>query len=234
MKKNKPNLLYPNYQEYSGIGIGGNLIWFSTSTSQFMGGSGKFSYHIPLGKDRLSYFAAGISANGIYNSQDGSFNPSADLGIYMYGPHFFAGYSENNLFGSKNKPDSINSGIPKGLSGNYVIAGYRFQVCKRTEFVFEPSLLLTVDDSIATGIKNRIHPTVKLYFGSTCLGTCLDDYHHMSFFFQYKFPLIYIGILASIPLDAPYFRYNSVPTAQLSMGLNLHQGHSFNQALTHW
>ena len=59
---------------------------------------------------------------------------------------------------------------------------------------------------------------LKLYMDAFCIGAYLHDYDNLTFFFQYKFPRLYIGTLVDFPRDVPFYKKDL--TIEIAAGLN--------------
>jgi hypothetical protein len=74
-------------------------------------------------------------------------------------------------------------------------------------------------DSLPGKIIDMIHPGLKLYLGNFCMGSYLNDYDRIPFFFQYKYPGFYIGTFFELPRNTPF--YKKEITAEIVLGLNI-------------
>jgi type IX secretion system PorP/SprF family membrane protein len=218
----------PVAKSFTKIGVGTALFNDVTSTSRNLGVSVSASYHMPLNEKNLSFFSAGIAIKGIYNMMDSipdisapqknSFIPNIDAGIYFYGQKFFAGISATNILGSMiDSADMAIYNIP--VSRQYfLLAGYKFVLSRSLNIVLEPSLIVNLDDSLDFGNKNTYNPMLKLYMDAFCIGAYLHDYDNLTFFFQYKFPKLYVGTLIDFPRNVPFFKRDL--TVEIAAGIN--------------
>jgi len=147
-----------------------------------------------------------------------AFIPNADAGIFLYGQKFHAGLSATNILGSMT--DSINMAIYNiPVSRQYfLIAGYKIVISKSLNIVLEPSLIVNLDDSLDFSDKKSYNPMLKLYMDAFCIGSYLHSYDNMTFFFQYKFPGLYIGTLVDFPRNVPFYKRDL--TVEIAAGFN--------------
>ena len=165
---------------------------------------------------------------GIYNMMDSiadlgapaknSFIPNIDAGIYLYGQSFYAGLSATNILG--NMADSADMAIYNiPVSRQYFfIAGYKILLSKSLNIVIEPSLIVNLNDSLDFDKKETYNPMLKLYMDAFCVGAYLHDYDNLTFFFEYKFPRLYIGTLVDFPRDVPFYKRDL--NIEIAAGLN--------------
>jgi len=230
LSKNKPGYFNsPKLKEFNGIGLGGSLFNDLNGSSHNIGVSAAGSYQIPLTSKGLSFLSFGASVKGVYNMLDTSevdagsssrntFYPNADAGIYYYGPNLFTGISVINLFGNPLKADSLgNYEIPVSRQYFFTI-GYKFVLSKSMNIVLEPSLLIDAVDSTIGDIGDNINPIIKLYLDNFMIGSYFLSDGNTSFFFQYRFPRIYLGAFCELPRQTAY--YKKPPIVELTLGLN--------------
>ena len=146
------------------------------------------------------------------------FIPNLDAGIYFYGQSFYAGVSATNILG--NMTDSTDMAIYNiPVSRQYfLLAGYKFLLSKSLNIVLEPSLIVNLNDSLDFDKKETYNPMLKLYMDAFCIGAYLHNYDNLTFFFQYKFPRLYIGTLVDFPRDVPFYKTDL--TIEIAAGLN--------------
>lgn len=230
LSKNKPGYFNsPKLKEFNGVGLGGSLFNDLNGTSHNIGLSAAGSYQIPLSSKGLSFLSFGAALKGVYNMLDtgnadsGSptkktFYPNMDLGVYYYGTNLFAGVSAVNIFGNPGKADSLgNYQIP--VSRQYFLTvGYKFVLSKSQNIVLEPSILIDAVDSTFGDIGDNINPILKLYLDNFCLGSYFLSDGNTSFFFQYRFPRMYLGAFYELPRQTAY--YKKPPMVELTLGLN--------------
>ncbi|MFZ2340448.1 MAG: PorP/SprF family type IX secretion system membrane protein [Bacteroidales bacterium] len=218
----------PVAKSFTKFGAGASLFNDVTGTSRNLGFSTAISYHIPLNDNNLSFLSGGLAIKGIYNTMDSipdigaprksNFIPNADAGLYLYGQSFYAGLSATNILG--NMTDSADMAIYDiPVSRQYFfLAGYKFLLSRSLNIVLEPSLIINLDDSLHFEKKETYNPMLKLYMDAFCVGAYLHDYKNLTFFFQYKFPRLYVGTLVDLPRDVPFYKRDL--TIEIAAGLN--------------
>jgi type IX secretion system PorP/SprF family membrane protein len=233
-------------RQYSHFGIGGYLFNEKKSPSRNIGLSAVGSYQIPLNQQSVSFLSFGAAVKGVYNIMDSIsssdtllsspekkiFYPNIDIGVYYYGPKLFAGFSATNLLGNPEDPDS--SGVYRlPVARHYFfIAGYKIILSKSLDIVLEPSLILNMNgyrDQKATDI---LEPMLKLYLQSFCLGTYLNNYDNISFFFQFKYPKFYVGTFFEIPRNTAYYKKDI--NVEITFGMNFSVIKSRDLKYYHW
>ena len=231
----------PVSKSFTPFGIGIALFNDVNGPSRNIGISAAASYHMPLDDKNLSFLAGGIALKGIYNMMDSipevapsknSFIPNIDAGIYYYGQNLFAGISAGNLLG--NMLDSADNAIYNvPISRQYFfITGYKFVVSRSLNIVLEPSLIINLDDSLNFDKKETYNPMLKLYMEDFCIGAYLHDYNNLTFFFQYRFPKLYLGTLVDFPRDVPFYKKDLV--IEVALGLNFGKTRSLSPVNRHW
>ena len=218
----------PVAKSFTRFGTGAAIFNDASGPSRNLGLSVAASYHFPLNDKNLSFISGGIALKGIYNMTDSipdpgaparnAFIPNADAGIYLYGQKFHAGLSATNILGSMT--DSADMAIYKiPVTRQYFfIAGYKIVLSKSLNIVLEPSLIVNLDDSLDFSDKKSYNPMLKLYMDAFCIGSYLHSYDNLTFFFQYKFPGLYIGTLVDFPRNVPF--YKSDLTVEIAAGFN--------------
>ena len=218
----------PVGKSFTNIGIGGALFNDHFGQSRNLGVSLATSYHLPLNEKKISFISGGIALKGIYNIMDSipesglphkeSIIPNIDAGVYFYSKNLYAGLSGTNLLG--NTLDSAimaTYNIP--ISRQYFfLAGYKIVLSRSLNIILEPSLIINLDDSLHFNMKESYNPMFKLYMDAFCIGTYLHDYNNMTFFFQYKFPRLYIGTLVDFPMNVPFYKRDLI--VEVAAGLN--------------
>jgi len=218
----------PVAKSFTRFGMGASLFNDMTETSRNLGLSAAASYHLPLNDKNLSFVSGGVAFKGIYNTMDSlpdigapqknQFIPNVDAGIYFYGQKFYAGISATNILGNMvDSADMALYNIP--VSRQYFFhAGYKLVLSKSLNIVLEPALFVNLNDSLDFDKKETYNPMVKLYMDAFCIGAYLHDYSKLTFFFQYKFPKLYIGTLVDFPRDVPFFKRDL--TVEIAAGVN--------------
>jgi type IX secretion system PorP/SprF family membrane protein len=219
----------PVSKRYTNYGVGAAIFNDAYGTSRNLGASVAASYHMPLDEKNLSFLSVGIALKGIYNMSDSvpefnaprknSFIPNIDAGIYFYGRHLYAGISATNILGNMiDSADMAIYNIP--VSRQYFfLAGYKLVLSKPMNIVIEPSLIVNLNDSLDFDKKETYNPMLKLYMEAFCIGAYLHDYNNLTFFFQYKFPQLYIGALVDCPREVPFYKRDL--TIEIAAGINL-------------
>jgi type IX secretion system PorP/SprF family membrane protein len=246
LKKGPSYFTSRDFKQFTNIGVGGFLFNETTSTYSNSGGAGTFSYQIPMNTSRLSFLSFGVSVKGIYNKMDSvysadpalnkpsesKFFPNMDAGIYYYGSNLFAGFSVTNLLGNPGSSDSTTIQVIPVTRQYYLQAGYKFLVSKKLNFVIEPSIIINAEDTLPGNFTDILKPMLKVYIQDFCFGTYFNDYSNFSFFFQYRYPLFYVGTFVEIPKNNPY--YKSPMNVEFSFGINFTQIFNRNSKKNHW
>ncbi len=231
----------PVSKQFTRFGAGVMLFNDIAGPSRNIGFGATGSYHMPLDNKNLSFLSGGITVKGIYNMMDSipevapaknNFIPNIDAGIYYYGQNLFAGISAGNLLG--NMLDSTDNEIyDVPVSRQYfLIAGYKFVVSRSLNIVLEPSLIINLDDSLNFDKKETYNPMLKLYMEDFCIGAYLHDYNNLTFFFQYRFPKLYLGTLVDFPRDVPFYKQDLV--IEIALGLNFGKASTMSPMNRHW
>jgi len=232
----------PVGKSFTNIGVGGAIFNDHSGQSRNLGVSAAASYHIPLNDKNISFVSAGMAVKGIYNIMDSipelgapgkvSIIPNMDAGIYLYSQNIFAGVSATNILGSmKDSADMALYKIP--VSRQYFfLAGYKLVLSRSLNIVLEPSLIINFDDSLKFDSKESYNPMLKLYMDAFCLGVYLHDYNNLTFFFQYKFPKLYIGTLIDFPRDVPFYKRDL--TVEVAAGFNFGGVMKASGSRYHW
>ena len=232
----------PVGKSFTSIGVGGALFNDHSGPSRNIGVSAAASYHIPLNDKNISFVSAGLAVKGIYNIIDSvpdlgvpgkeSIIPNLDAGIYLYSQNLYAGVSVTNLLGNlMDSADMALYNIP--VSRQYFfLAGYKLVLSRSLNIVLEPSLIINLDDSLKFDSKESYNPMLKLYMDAFCLGAYLHDYNNLTFFFQYKFPKLYIGTLIDFPRDVPFYKRDL--TVEIAAGINFGGVTKTSGSRYHW
>ena len=232
----------PVSRSYTRFGVGAALFNDVIGPSRNLGLTAAGSYHIPLNDKNLSFLSVGLAVKGIYNMMDSipdgiapqknSFIPNADAGVYYYGQSLYAGISATNILGSMiDSADLAVYDVP--VSREYfLIAGYKFVLSKSFNIVIEPSLIIDLNDSLNFDKKETYNPMLKIYLEDFCLGGYLHDYDKFTFFFQYKFPRIYIGTLVDFPRDVPFYKKDLI--IEIAAGINFGSISRSSSTKWHW
>lgn len=232
----------PVGKSFTNFGVGGALFNDHSGPSRNLGVSAAASYHMPLNDKNISFVSAGLAVKGIYNIMDSiadldalgkeSIIPNLDAGIYLYSQNFYAGVSATNLLGSMiDSADMALYNIP--VSRQYFfLAGFKLVLSRSLNIVLEPSLIINLDDSLKFNSKESYNPMLKLYMDAFCLGAYLHDYNNLTFFFQYKFPKLYIGTLIDFPRDVPFYKRDL--TVEIAAGFNFGSVTKTSGSRYHW
>jgi hypothetical protein len=145
--------------------------------------------------------------------------PNFDAGIYFYNPDLYIGLSANNILGTHEDPDTLNTyAIPVSRTF-FLHTGYKIVLSRSLDIVLEPSVILVTDDSLNFDLKEMIKPALKLFIGNFCLGTYFNDFDKISFFFQFKYPSFYVGSYFEMPKNSPFYKKSL--TTEIAVGINL-------------
>ena len=218
----------PVAKSFTQVGLGASLFNDVSGPSRNLGIGIAASYHLPLNDKNLSFLSGGIAVKGIYNMMDSipdidapqknSFIPNFDAGVYFYGQKYYAGVSATNILGSMT--DSTDMAIYKiPVSRQYFfVTGYKFVLSRSLNIILEPSLIVNLNDSLNFDKKETYNPMLKLYMDAFCLGAYLHNYDNLTFFFQYKFPKLYLGTLVDFPMNVPFYKQDL--TVEIVAGVN--------------
>ncbi len=232
----------PVSRSYTQFGVGAAFFNDVAGSSRNLGFSAAGSYHIPLNDKNLSFLSVGLAVKGIYNMMDSvldfnappknTFIPNIDAGVYYYGQSLYAGISATNILG--NMIDSADLEVyDVPISREYFfIAGYKLVISKSLNIVIEPSLIIDLNDSLNFDRKETYNPMLKIYLEDFCLGGYLHDYSKFTFFFQYKFPRIYIGTLVDFPRDVPFYKKDLI--IEIAAGINFGNISRSSSTKWHW
>ncbi len=233
----------PDILEFRNTGFGASVFNGVNGNSRNIGISAAASYQIPLSFRKLSYLSFGLSGKGVYNMYDSlaagtggsvgkTFHPNFDAGLYFYTPSFYTGLSAANILNDPEMPDSLGIyGIPAARQ-YFFTAGFKILISKKLNIVLEPSLIASVNDSTITEAYNYINPVIKLYVENFCIGSYFLNEGNVSFFFQYRFPSMYVGAFFEVPKKSPYFK--TEPVIEFTLGLNLTKDKSRLSKSSRW
>ncbi len=232
----------PVGKSFTSIGVGGSLFNDQLGPSRNIGASAAAAYHIPLNDKNLSFVSAGLAVKGIYNIMDSiadaeapqkeSIIPNVDAGIYLYSQNLYAGISATNILGTMvDSADMALYNIP--VSRQYFfMAGYKIVLSRSLNIILEPSLIINLDDSLKFARKESYNPMLKVYMDAFCLGAYMHDYNNLTFFFQYKFPKLYIGTLVDFPRNVPFYKRDL--TVEIAAGFNFGGVTKTSGSRYHW
>ncbi|MBK7713004.1 MAG: hypothetical protein IPJ37_20260 [Bacteroidales bacterium] len=110
--------------------------------------------------------------------------------------------------------------------------GYKFLLSKSQNIVLEPSVLIDATDSTFSDIVDNINPIIKLYVDNFCIGSYFLSDGNTSFFFQYRYPRVYLGAFYELPRKTAYFKKS--PIVELTLGLNFQVDKSRFSKRSHW
>ena len=218
----------PVGRSFTNFGAGVALYNDQNGNSRNLGITAAASYHIPLNENKLSFISGGLAVKGVYNTMDSvaetgiprkeSIIPNVDAGVYFYSKNLYAGLSATNLIG--NLSDSATMALYNiPVSRQYfLMVGYKLVMSRSLNIVLEPSLIINLDDSLNFKIRETYNPMLKLYMDAFCIGMYLHDYNNLTFFFQYKFPKLYLGTLVDFPRDVPFYKRDL--TFEIAAGIN--------------
>lgn len=232
----------PVGKSFTSFGVGGALFNDQFGPSRNIGVSAAASYHMPLNDKKIAFLSVGLAMKGIYNIMDSvpdaglprkeSIIPNIDAGIYLYSQNLYAGLSATNLLGSMvDSTDMALYSIP--VSRQYFfLAGYKFVLSRSLNIVLEPSLIVNFDDSLKIDNKESYNPMLKLYMDAFCIGGYLHNYNNLTFFFQYKFPKLYLGTLVDFPRNVPFYKRDL--TIEVGVGINFGGVTKTSENRYHW
>jgi type IX secretion system PorP/SprF family membrane protein len=232
----------PVSRSYTQYGVGASVYNDVIGTSQSIGISAAGSYHFPLNTKNLSFISGGIALKGIYNLTDSipeydappknTFIPNLDIGLYYYGQQGYAGISATNLLGSI-MDDAENEIYAVPISRQYFLTGgYKLVLSRSLNIVLEPSIIINLDDSLDFNDLETYNPMLKIYMEDFCVGTYFHDYDKLTFFFQYKFPKLYLGTLVDFPINVPFYKEELI--VEIAFGMNFGSIRSGSRTNWHW
>jgi len=238
-KRGRDQFLNSNVTEFSNFGIGGFAFNDLTGEHRNAGTGISGAYHIPLDREKISFLSVGAAAKGIYSHFPGdpdtdpvkperdSLLLNIDAGIYYYNPSFYAGISATNILSEPPVRDTIP--VSREF---FLTAGFKVVLSRRLNIVIEPSVIANTGDTLSDDLRDMIHPGLKLYLGNFCMGSYLNDYDRIPFFFQYKYPGFYIGTFFELPRNTPF--YKKEITAEIVLGLNISKNHPSRNRKGQW
>ena len=218
----------PVGKSFTNFGIGGAIFNDHNGPSRNLGITMAASYHMPLNDNETSFISGGIAIRGVYNIMDSiaetetpqkeTIIPNMDAGIYFYSKNLYAGLSVTNLMG--NLTDSVTMALYNiPVSRQYLfLAGYKIVLSRSLNILIEPSIIINLDDSLRFESRTTYNPMLKIYMDAFCIGAYLHNYDNLTFFFQYKFPRLYLGTLVDFPRDVPFYKKDL--TIEIAAGLN--------------
>jgi hypothetical protein len=167
----------------SNLGLGGYLFHDKLPGARDLGVGISTAYHVPLGTSNNSGLSFGIAAKGLYHlvtdagesvgSANTSFIPNADLGLYYYGSYGFAGISSVNMLGLfSDNLSSENYTVP---SEHLFYGGMKFVLSRKNGVILEPSLLVSLNDSLLFEPWSSAVPYLRLHIQNASIGTCFKN-----------------------------------------------------------
>jgi type IX secretion system PorP/SprF family membrane protein len=232
----------PVGKSFTNFGVGGALFNDHSGPSRNIGVITAASYHMPLNDKNIAFVSGGLAFKGIYNIMDSvadaglpgkqSIIPNIDAGIFLYTQKLYAGISATNLLG--NMIDSLDMALYNiPVSRQYFfLAGYKIVLSRPLNIVLEPSLIINLDDSLRFDSKEAYNPMLKLYMDAFCIGGYLHNYDNLTFFFQYKFPKLYLGTMVDFPRNVPFYKRDL--TIEIAAGLNFGGVTKTSGNRSHW
>jgi hypothetical protein len=221
-------LMTPGGSALSNFGVGGYLFQDKLPGARDLGVGISAAYHLPLGSSNSSGLAFGLAAKGLYHlvtdagesvgSATTGFIPNADLGLYYYGSYGFAGISSVNMLGLLS--DSISADEYNVPSEHLFYGGLKFVLNRKNGVILEPSLVVSLNDSLLSDPGSSFVPYLKLHMQNASIGTRFQNLDNLAFFLQYHFPRFYAGLFIEYPLNEMIIRRDQV-NVELSFGLNL-------------
>lgn len=231
----------PDHFTYRNTGAGLHLFNINAGGLSSLGLKVTGSYHFKLDESSLSFLSLGISLKGSRNTmditsgiepplaitQETSFDSNIDLGLYYYGPAFYAGISSSNIL-----PADSASYAPSSRHYHFT-GGYKLMVYRPLSIMIEPSLILSATDtSTIANIHNIIYPVLKIYIENFCLGTYFYKRDRVSLFFRYNYPGMYVGAFLSLSGNSAF--YKNEPSIEFSAGINLSYNKARRYKRFHW
>jgi hypothetical protein len=212
----------------SNFGVGGHLFQDKLPGARDLGVGVSAAYHLPLGAGNSSGLSFGLAAKGLYHmvtdegesvgTASSGFIPNADLGLYYYGSYGFAGISSVNVLGLLS--DSISADEYNVPSEHLFYGGLKFVLNRKNGVILEPSLVVSLSDSLLSNARTGMVPYLKLHVQNASIGTRFQNLDNLAFFLQYHFPRFYAGLFIEYPLNEMLITRDQV-NVELSFGLNL-------------
>lgn len=232
----------PVAKTFTRFGIGASLFNDVLGNSRNLGLSAAGAYHLPMNERKLSFLSVGAALKGIVNLTDSiielgvpqktSFIPNLDVGMYYYSRNLYVGISATNILGSmSDSTDLAVYQIP--VSRQYFfLAGYKIVLSRSLNIVLEPSLIINLNDSLDFQAKETYNPMLRIYMEAFCIGAYLHNYENLTFFFQYKFPRLYLGTLVDFPRDVPFYKKDL--TIEIVAGVNFGRNYGYSPNRFNW
>ena len=228
--------------EFTNIGVGGYIFREQIGNARNTGFGATASYHLPLDNDARSFISAGASLKAIYHEFEGDtelflpdFNtllPTADAGIYLYSPRFYAGISGTNLFFVTERSDSLALYTAPIKPMLFFHTGYKIIISNLHNVLIEPFVIVEYPYEKPAKTEEIIKPGIRLYVGQLSAGSFLNDLKHLSFFMQFKYEKACFGFYFEMPHKTAYFKEPVI--AEISLGINLSAIKSGYQLNNHW
>jgi type IX secretion system PorP/SprF family membrane protein len=193
------------------VGFGGYIFNDINGSIRRTGFQGTYAYHIYV---RDIQFSAGVSLSAFQFKADvktsdlydpindplivagkvnADLSPDANLGFLVSGDNFYAGFSATSLFQS-----SIQFGIGNSQSAYrlvrhyYLLGGYKIQE-KRSDYGFEPSVMLTFTEKLSWSLDLNSKVYYKenywagLSFRTTGTAIVMFGMNYQQFYFGYAY-----------------------------------------------
>ncbi len=220
-------------KEFRNWGSGLSLYHSQLDSFRSISGNAALSCHIPLNKRQLSFLSFGAAAKTFFFKGDFPISEDSifmepltddkhfdfDLGVYFYSAIFHGGFSVINFKGTKIESDSTGLEIhPRGLQ-YFANSGIKLLFSRSWNIVFEPGIIMHTHDLSIQNIEEKIHPILKLYLKDFCLGYYEKDQSKFSFFFEYRYPALFLSAYFDLPKKSAY--YKKEPTIELAAGIKL-------------
>lgn len=233
-------------KEFRNLGTGVSLYHQQFSDSRDIGGNLALSYHIPLTKRQLTFLSAGVAVKGISHSRESyssvdtlaippageDINLDFDLGVYLYSGSYYMGLSVINFNGNIQDTDSLEADFYSLSRQYFAHAGLKLLLNRRWNIVLEPELILNTSVASIDNLKDKLNPVLKLYLKDFCLGYYIKDKEELSFFFEYRYPNIFLSAYFDLPKNSAFYR--NEPSIELAAGIKLGKGKKRAIAHSRW
>ena len=195
------------------VGFGGYVFNDMNGSIRRTGFQGTYAYHIYVRDIQYSagvslsafQFKADVSASDLYDPNDprffelglSSFSPDANIGFLVSGDNFYGGFSATSLFQSAIQFGSVGYTKPYSLKRHYyILGGYKYQE-RRSDYGFEPSLMMTFTEKLSWSLDINFKAYYKedywagLSYRTTGTIISMIGMNYQQFYFGYAFDYSY-------------------------------------------
>jgi type IX secretion system PorP/SprF family membrane protein len=214
------------------VGLGAYVYNDMNGSMRRTGIQGTYAYHIYVRDIQYSagvsisafQFKADVAGQDLYDNSDAflngikpGFSPDANVGFLVSGDMFYAGLSSSNLFQSSIQFGGGSTATAYRLVRHYyLVGGYRIQQ-KRSDYGFEPSLMLSATEKLSWSLDLNFKAYYKedywagLSFRTTGTIITMFGMNVQNFYFGYAFDYSYGDITT----------FNQLGSHEIMVGMRL-------------